>query len=551
MRQIDVLAGMMGLLAVGVAAQQAGCVFNAFNDCELYPHGGCPGVGTASGTGGSTGTMSASGTGGSTDCGGDPKPGALGKGNINDDCAVFVRADATGATPDGSMANPYKLLQDAIDKPKGQRTKVFACKSMPFTEEVALASGLEVYGGFDCSQASWTWAASGRTALDGPPGKVVLTIKNGSIGALVSGWTVKATKATMPAAGTSSIAVAVDDVAMKIERSDISADDGADGADGDAPTGTPTPGGNAPAPIAAMNACMFGSVGGAAGTTTCDDGASSGGIGGTGGVPMSMTAVDGMPGADGTPADATQGKGGKGASVAMSMGCSNGTQGADGSAGAPGPGGSASGTLSLTGVTTTENLDGKPGVRAQGGGGGGGDQGAKFCGIPASASFGPGASGGGGGGGGCGGKGGGGGKAGGSSIAILSLGTNLTIDGTTVTLKTGKGGSGGKGALGQSGAGGGTGASGGANTLIPPSKNGCTGASGGAGGTGGTGGGGRGGFSAGIAFAKAPTVKPMFKTASIGTAGPGGMPIATPGNAGKAGETGAVCDFSKTTKPCM
>ena len=179
MRQMDVLAGMMGLLAVGVAAQQAGCVFNAYNDCEVYPHAGCPGVGTASsGTGGSTGTMSASGTGGSMDCGGDPRPGALGKGNINDDCAVFVRADAPAGMPDGTMAHPYKTLQEAIDKPKGARTKVFACKSMPFNEEVALATGLEVYGGFDCSQAAWTWAASGRTALDGPPGKVVLTIKN-------------------------------------------------------------------------------------------------------------------------------------------------------------------------------------------------------------------------------------------------------------------------------------------------------------------------------------------------------------------------------------
>ena len=548
MRQIDVLAGMMGLLAVGLGAQQAGCVFNSLDDCNLYPLAGCPGVGKTSGSGGTGG--------GRFDCTGDPSPVAGDNGNIRDECAVFVRADATGASPDGSMANPYAKLQDAVDKPQGRR-KVFACKSMPFREAVTLSADLEVYGGFDCGPTPWTWAASARTELDGVADKVALTIHKAAANAVVSGWTIKAAKPAAPAGGGSSIAVAVDDIAMTIERSDISADDAADGPAGAAQTKAPTPGGDAPATFAGtMNACVIASVvaGGAPGTTTCEDGVSSGGIGGTGGIPTSMNAVDGMTGADGMPASPSKGKGGAGAVAGPpTQVCVDGANGADGVDGAPGAGGSASGTLSLTGVTTTENLDGKPGSRGLGGGGGGGDQGAKFCGVSPNTVFGPGASGGGGGGGGCGGRGGSGGTAGGSSIAILSLGTKLTVDGSNVTLKTGKGGSGGNGLPGRSGAGGGAGANGGAGSAVIPSRSGCKGGDGGAGGGGGPGGGGRGGHSAGIAFAKAPPAKPMFKVPpTIGAAGAGGIVVGgVPGNAGAPGSSGAVCDFSKATAPCL
>ena len=116
---------------------------------------------------------------------------------------------------------------------------------------------------------------------------------------------------------------------------------------------------------------------------------------------------------------------------------------------------------------------GQPGTPGQGGGGGGGAMSGTFCGSPASPVDGPGASGGGGGAGGCGGLGGGGGKAGGSSIAIVSLGTKLTLTGVTLTVGTaGKGGS---GTLGQGGGAVGAGAFGGAASGIAGSNPGCNG----------------------------------------------------------------------------
>ena len=279
MRQIDVLAGMMALVAMGVGAQQAGCVFNYFEDCDTYPHAGCPGVGTTgTGTGGhmssSTGTATG-GTGGSpVVCNGDPSPVVMGMGNIQDECAVFVRSDATGTTPDGTMANPYATLQEALDKPKGNRTKVFACAPMtkPFKEAVTLSAGLEVYGGFDCGKAMWTWTASGRTELDGLADKVALTVNKAAGGALVSGFAIKAAAPSLAMGGGSSIAVAVDDLTSNatLKRSDISAEAGADGASGTTPTDAVTAGADAPMPVHnQMDACSNPAslIGGAPGAT--------------------------------------------------------------------------------------------------------------------------------------------------------------------------------------------------------------------------------------------------------------------------------------------
>ena len=457
------------------------------------------------GTGGHDG-----GTGGNKpDCSGDPSAK-----NVIDDCGVFAQADATGTTEDGTQAHPYKTLQKAIDNAAGKR--VYACASAPFVEAVTIAVGVEMYGGFDCAKG-WAWSQDKRSALNGPVDAVALTIGKGATGARVEGFAVTGASPGDMKGGGSSIAVAVDDVAAELVRCDVKAGDAADGVKGQKPSGTATKGADAAMPDPMTeNACInAGSVaGGVAGMTTCDDGMSVGGVGGKGGV--TSNGGDGQKGADGSPTDAVKGKGGSGADAAND--CNDGTKGKSGDAGGAAPGGSVAGDkLLLSGVSSADVTDGKPGAKAQGGGGGGGAKSGMFCGGGVDGN---GASGGGGGAGGCGGKGGGGGKAGGSSIAIVSLGTKLVLTG--VTLATGKGGNGGGGVTGQAGGAAGAGAFGGASSGQAGSKPGCKGGDGGLGGDGGPGGGARGGHSIGIAYAKAPAPMPTIKTFTPGTPGDGG-----------------------------
>src|SRR5579871_6808215 len=236
MRHIDLTAGLVALLAGVAGAHAAGCVIgNGSKDCSSFPDKTmCGSTG-----GGTTTTSTTTGPPPPAECGGDPTPpmdtSTKKTGNIRDDCAIFVCADSTAASPDGTMENPYKTLKQALASTTSSKIKVFACKAMPFSEGVTVSSAVELYGGFDCTQSQWTWTATDRTELDGPADTVALTIPMSGDGALVSGWKIVAAK---PMAGVSSIAVAVDDVAtgVSIQRSDISAADAANGADGTTPT---------------------------------------------------------------------------------------------------------------------------------------------------------------------------------------------------------------------------------------------------------------------------------------------------------------------------
>ena len=519
-----VAAATFGAVAV------VGC-FNAHE--ELFVSLTDPALATW-GTGGSS-TSTSTGPGGSggmsPDCSGDPD-----KANVIDACGVFVQADVVGATEDGTQAHPYKSLQKALDNAGTKR--VYACASAPYEEAVTIATPVAVYGGFECTKG-WGWKADARSVLNGPAGAVALTLTKQGDGAKVQGFAITAASATVK--GGSSIAVAVENIAAALINCEVTAGDAMAGEDGVTSMVPPAKGTDATAPDAAkMNACISpGALSGGAGATlTCDDGVTEGGIGGKGGITGTMNG-DGAPGVDGMPADMVKGKGGAGEDALND--CVDGTKGKPGANGAVGDAGALPGALSLKGISDTNMTDGKPGARGTGGGGGGGAKSGLFC---VAATDGNGASGGGGGAGGCRGKGGGGGKAGGSSIAIVSLGAKLKLNG--VTLKTGKAGAGGMGVGGQGGGLVGAGAFGGAPSGNVPSKAGCKGGDGGAGGGGGPGGGGRGGHSVGIAYASAPTVAPIFKGFMGGTEGPGGM--AGPGNAtgnGVSGAAAACWDFVK------
>jgi hypothetical protein len=514
---------ILGML-LGSAAHATGCdtTYADYYKPLTEPTAGTAGTGT-----GGTGGMK-------PDCSGIPSTK-----NTIDECGVFAQADATGTAEDGTQAHPYKTLQKAIDNAGEKR--VYACASAPFAEAATIAAGVELYGGFDCAKG-WAWAPDKRSTLNGPADAVALTIEKGADGAKVEGFTITGASPSDMKGGRSSIAVAVDDVAADLVRCDVTASDAADGLDGQMPSGLAAKGADAALPDpTTMNACINPAAvtGGAPGMTSCDDGTTAGGLGGKGGI-TGTGSGDGQKGADGSPMDVTNGIGGAGESAAK---CAPGIAGKDGDVGVAGAGGAALGALALSGIVTSENTDGESGTKAQGGGGGGGARSGTFCIAGAMTVDGPGASGGGGGAGGCGGKGGGGGKAGGSSIAIVSLGTKLTL--TEVTLGVGKGGKGGAGTSGQGGGALGLGALGGAASGTPPSKAGCQGGNGGVGGDGGPGGGGRGGHAIGLAYAKTPTAAPMIKTFTAGSPGGGG----TAGNGapmssnGSTGATGACWDF--------
>jgi hypothetical protein len=470
------------------------------------------------------------------ECNGDPSTK-----NVIDECGIFVKAGAA-AGGDGNKATPFAKLADAIGEAQATGKRVYACAPTTgsFSESVTISAGIEVFGGFDC--ANWAWSKDARTALNGLADTVALTIEKSATGAKVAGFMVTAASPSDMKGGGSSIAVAVDDVEATLERCNVEASNAADGVDGEMPTGMGTKGADAAAPTdttGATAACLP-AGGGTPGTTTCDDGMTSGGTGGKGGV-MGANNGDGEKGANGEPADGVNGFGGAGESATK---CAAGAIGQDGDSGVAGPGGSANGdALSLSGVTNADATSGKPGTRGQGGGGGGGAKAGTFCQAGAQVVDGNGASGGGGGAGGCGGKGGGGGRAGGSSIAIVSLGTKLVL--TDVTLAVGTPGKGGKGVIGQGGASGGHGADGGVASGLSGSKAGCKGGDGGAGGDGGPGGGGRGGHAVGIAYAKTPSAAPSIKTFTGGSAGgTGGDAGSAGGNAGEQGKAGQCWDFA-------
>ncbi|WP_437600533.1 hypothetical protein WMF28_03050 [Sorangium sp. So ce590] len=431
-----------------------------------------------------------------------------------DGCGVFARAgeDAGGS---GKSDDPYTRLQDAIDHAEGR--KVCACADEAFAEAVTLRAGIEVHGGYTCN-GEWEKSADRKSTIVGSAGQVALTLTGEAGGAKMQGFEIRAADATDP--GASSIAVAVADIAAELTQIDVLAGNGRAGEDGEAETGTAAAGGDAPADDAVgapTDACVATPKGGEPGQMTCGIVNTNGGAGGPGGTPLS---VSGISGEDGRPHSNTRAHG-QGGTVDIRGTRQPGNNGSVGSIGTPGeldP----DGRLTLDGLTGGDGAPGGPGTPGQGGGGGAGNNMITYCAQGRVYVNGAGASGGGGGAGGCGGKGGAGGKAGGSSIGIVSLGTQLVLVDVAVTV--GKGGRGGNGAAGQEGGPGGKGAAGGKNVLgdqTGPLSG--AGGNGGLGGAGGPGAGGRGGHAIGIAYKAAAADAPSLKEFVAGQAGGGGQ----------------------------
>lgn len=428
---------------------------------------------------------------------------------VNDDCGVFVRADAANVAGDGTKDKPFKTVQAAIDGAKGKA--IFMCANDPFVETLSVTEPLYLYGGFDCTKG-WSWDLAARSTLTGKADEIPISIAAGAKDAKIWNVAIKAANATKDSG--SSIGMAIDAVSASLTRCDVTAGAGKDGTAGMSYTVSAASGASAAKNVAAACTQAFAALPGA---TMCNGVATDGGAGGLGGI-TGTDSGHGQSGSDGVAG--MDGKGGLGEGQPTApLACVAGAAGTTGIAGKIGSSGKSTGNkLLLGGVTGGEGGDGHPGFAGQGGGGGGGSKAGLFCGA-AMMSPGDGPGGGGGGAGGCGGLGGGGGKFGGSSVAIVSLGIQLTL--TDVTLTTGVGGKGGGGGVAQVGGTHGQGAIGGTKAIVG-FNNACDGGNGGDGGAGGDGGGGRGGHSIGVAFAGSPAAKPTVKFTG-GAAGDGGL----------------------------
>lgn len=533
---------VIGLAIIAGAALTSGCT-GTF--CEEYPEACGTGGG---GQGGSTTTTTSSGgngpgSGGNGGEGGgipvDCDPLALAAGTVVPaTCGLFVDAASTAVAESGTQAAPYKTLAAALGAASPNQP-VYVCTS-PLDEAALVEADARLYGGLDC--ATWqTGAAAARTPWTAPAGEVPLAVRGAGVSATVAGFAVTARDATGTEAngqGKSSIAAWVDAATLRLERAELVAGSGAQGAPGEAPPAASAQAANG---TAGANGCIDASAkaGGNPGQNTCEDPLGNmvnvnGGAGGTG-----TNSSEGGNGSAGQPA----GQGGTaGAGQVNATVC---TAGGVGTQGNPAPPAtfpaSHPGMLDATGYVGPAPVEGPRGAPGTGGGGGGG---ARQC--ASNATFaGPG--GGGGGAGGCGGLGGKGGSPGGASIALLAV-EAATVDMADVRLESNQGGQGGQGALGQAGQQGGFMGSP-ALSGAPGTNDGdgdafaCNGGGGGRGGNGGPGAGGAGGASALLARALGVTVTRTGSADadSLGSAGAAG-PAAAGGNPGVTGLACATLD---------
>ena len=426
---------------------------------------------------------------------------------IDERFAVFVSPRGNDSDGRGDRETPFRTLARAVEEAVAAGKRVYACEDgTGYQETLVLTAdqdGLVVYGGFECD--GWTYAR-GKALLRPAVPDVPLRIDGLRRGLYWRDFVIRAANATE--AGASSIGVLVNaSSGVVFESVDVFAGKGKAGANG---TSVTVPAAAGTEGNAGSRACTSDpNPGGAAANLSCGGTATTGGRGGDGGRGIN-SAGNGNPG---LPTSMGGGQEGFGAGSSR---CQPGWDGASGAAGEPGAGGNGIGTLSATGWTGVDGQPGSPGSPGQGGGGGGGAKAPAVCeGMDTPT----GASGGSGGAGGCGGMGGGGGKAGGSSIALASIDSEVTL--RDCTLAASDGGRGGKGAAGQKGGVGGSGGIGGQGANGSSAA--CSGGNGGKGGDGGPGGGGAGGHSIGVAYVG---TKPNRSGGSItlGTPGVGGAP---------------------------
>lgn len=412
---------------------------------------------------------------------------------------VFVdQSRRIDANTDGTRDFPFQSLQTALVTAAETGKHVFACAGV-YGERLLigteLSNDLAIYGGLSCE--TFLVDEGGARTIVRAEGKGAALRIGDTRGVTIEHVDFKNVGGDPPASGTSyfaaSIAGATDVVLRDVN---LQADQGAPGADGEnAPTLPATAGvaGLDGAAACAANPNLGAgpvSTPGCAGQTTGNSGGD-GAVGTGDGGPGNSFGFPNIPGETAA--------GGWSCSVGSGLGYPPNPP-PPGYMGQPGRGARGFGALvgsDFIGFAGQAGVDGSPG---QGGSGGGAARAPASCAGLAKPT---GASGGGGGSGGCGGKGGQRGGAGGSSIGLLVVDSEVTLEGGAI--RHGNGGRGGHGAPGQPGSLGGAAGHGGKGA--GGSKAACDGTPGGDGWVGGAGGGGNGGHAIGVLYlGTAPTL---------------------------------------------
>jgi len=413
--------------------------------------------------------------------------------------------------PDGSTADGCGASASAEGACASIQQGIAACKSSACAvlvktgqyspaSTLVMAAGASVYG--SCAfDAATGIALAYRSTVIGPPDQPAINADGITNATVISGLVVLGGDATKPGGPSVAMAVSNSSSALTLQRMELIAGRGADGAK-TAP----------PAAAAGGNPGASGNAGGAGGLA-CGGAVVDQGGGGSGAIrslSLSNCKLAGCTCTDTGPRTAANGSPSLGAAGGSAGGpgpdgcLCEGNRGAAGTGGPGNPGnagtcgsagGTATGGLGQVSGTSWVGLQGgagSPGVLGGGGGGGGGG------GFGADV-FGPtgytGAAGGGGGGGGCGGAGGGGGQQGGASLGLVLSSAPITRATSLLVAPglAGNGGDGGNGAPGGSGGLAGLGTIAGKVALCVSSPVPGDGGSGGNGGDGGSGAGGAGG----------------------------------------------------------
>lgn len=417
---------------------------------------------------------------------------------VSSEFGVFV-APSGNDTNDGTRETPLKTIAAGLRLAASTaKARVYACAGT-YEEKVSIQKGIELYGGFACSD----WRYLGNPSRIAPQERgIALMVSGVQEPVLLVDFEISAKDGSDP--GESSIAAFVtESTEVRMRRVHLVAGAGVAGSTpGDIPNyASVGPDGERYSPALGLS--------GRATTNTCpaplanSRGGAEGGASGNQGQP-GEAAID-PPDPEGA-----TGAGGRGYADFGSAQCESGRHGSNGLPGAGGYGAPLYGTLTTEGWSGRDGQPGGYGGTGQGGGGGG-------------RRFSP-DGGGGGGPGGCGGRGGGPGQAGGSSFALLSVTSNMFLE--QCTIRTGPGGAGGGGGRGQ--------VAQASSRVVPGGTVGlCNGGRGGHGGSGGGGGGGAGGLSLGIGYREAPPILDgslvrlantfeSFTLGAAGDAGPGG-----------------------------
>lgn len=480
-------------------------------------NGGTTEGGTRSGGAGTAGDDSGNaGAGGGSDA---PAPiCVLSDAEIVEGCrpvedTIFVDAGA-GSGGTGTRLKPAKTLEAALQLAKLRSISQIALCEGTYAEPLSIdqASSVRlVAGGFSCD--TWQYAKAVRSLVrpTAPGYALVVDVPEEQVVFLSVAF--QSLDAVNP--GDSSVSAFVKtSSAVRFERVSFTAGIGQPGAKGSTVAYVVGNGaGNWPSAVASPGTATSG---GAAVTVTCP-GSNLKSVGGRGGTSRDTSVSPTREQVDATAG--TPGGGTAGTSTLVYNSPSSCTGGgsvaATAKAGDDGPGATQVGTLSADGWKPQAGVAGKVGLVGGGGGGGGylANCGASAGGAGCS-TF---SNGGGGGPGGCGGAGGAAGLGGGSSIALMSFESAITIVGGSFTsANAGAGGAGDAGQVGQ------VGKSGGARWLASGQTTGCSGGTGGNGGPGGGGGGGSGGSSLGVLWSGTAPVLEADPTFSLGAAGVGG-----------------------------